>query len=192
MKGFLHILFSKIKIHYLCYKYDIKKYHINSDLSIDVYDDVYLNGKDLTKIPIKFNIIYGTFSISNNFITSLKNSPNTVFGEFFASNCILTSLEYCPLYVERTFDLFNNNITEVTDSPIFIGGSFELTLNIIEKINLKKSCEIGGKLYISYILGDYIQKYKKMIFEHGYDYGIFNDNGTINDTKIKMMLRDFD
>ena len=37
-----------------------------------------------------------------------------------------------------------------------------------------------------------IQKYNKMIFEHCYDYCIFNDNGTINDNKIKMMLRDFD
>lgn len=192
MKGFLHILFSKIKIHYLCYKYDIKKYHINSDLSIDVYDDVYLNRKDLTKIPIKFNIIYGTFSICNNFITSLKNSPNTVFGSFYASNCRLTSLEYCPLYVEHIFDLYNNNITEISNVPIFIGGSFDLKLNMVERINIKNSCVVGCGLYIYGVLSNYINHQKRMIFEHGYDYGIFNDSGTINDTKIKMMLRDFD
>lgn len=192
MKEFLHTLFSKIKMHYLCNKYDIKKYHINSDLSIDVYDDVCLNGKDLTKIPIKFNIIYGNFSIIGNFITSLKNSPNTVFGSFYASNCRLTSLEHCPLYIEYTFDLYNNNITEISNFPIFIGGSFDLTLNIIERINLKRSCQIGGKLYIDYILGGYIQKHRRMIFEHGYDYGIFNNNGTINDNKFKMMISDFD
>ena len=192
MIGFLHTFFSKIRIYYLCYKYDIKKYHINSDLSIDVYNDVNLSGKDLTRIPIKFNVVYGSFSISGNFITSLKNAPNTIFGCFFVGNCRLTSLEYCPLYIENVFDLFNNNITEITNVPIFIGGSFDLTLNTINRIDLINNCEISGKIYSNGILVKYIQKHRRMIFEHGYDYDIFNDNGTINDNKFKMMLRDFD
>ena len=54
------------EIHDICEKYDIKNYTINPDGSIDVDDGVDLSGKDLIKIPLKFNKVNGWFDCSYN------------------------------------------------------------------------------------------------------------------------------
>ncbi len=76
-------MISTKQIHWLCYKYNIKNYSINSDGSIDVSGDVCLSHKNLTRIPIKFNKVSGYFDCSYNFITSLEGCPRKVAGNFF-------------------------------------------------------------------------------------------------------------
>ena len=54
----------------ICEKYGIKNYTINDDGSIDVDSDVYLNGSNLTQIPLKFNKVTGDFYCYNNSLLS--------------------------------------------------------------------------------------------------------------------------
>ena len=88
---------SEQEIHDICEKYDITNYTINPDGSIDVHNSVDLNGKVLTKIPIKFNNVYGNFDCSYNNLTSLENSPKWIKVSFFCIENRLTSLEGCPI-----------------------------------------------------------------------------------------------
>jgi hypothetical protein len=79
--------------------HNIQNYKINSDLSIDVNDDVYLQsgswGMKISNIQnfpdyIQFNVIDGNFVvIGNENITSLRGFPKKVTGDFqFAENGI--------------------------------------------------------------------------------------------------------
>ena len=62
-------------IHSVCKKYDIKNYTINDDYSLDVIGNVNLNWFSLPQIPLKFNIVSGNFSCSNNKLTTLEGCP---------------------------------------------------------------------------------------------------------------------
>ena len=46
---------NKKQIDKICRKYNIKDYTINSDGSIDVKESVYLFGRGLKTLPLKFN-----------------------------------------------------------------------------------------------------------------------------------------
>ena len=89
---------SRYKIHNICKKYEIKNYTINSDGSIDVHDSVYLNGRNLTEIPLQFNYVWGNFSCNNNKLTTLKGCPKRLIGQYFqCQDNQLTDLEYFPV-----------------------------------------------------------------------------------------------
>lgn len=66
------------RIKKLCEKYDIRNYSINQDELIDVDGDVNLRKKDLKKIPLTFNKVFGSFDCSGNKLTSLKGCPKIV------------------------------------------------------------------------------------------------------------------
>lgn len=59
--------------------YKIKNYHLRQnkefDFLVDVEENVSLNNKNLTSIPVKFGIIRGSFSCKNNRLTSLDFAP---------------------------------------------------------------------------------------------------------------------
>jgi len=57
---------QRLRIDSICYAYNIKDYTINSDGKVDVYGDVYLNGRDLKEIPLKFGYVSGNFYCGNN------------------------------------------------------------------------------------------------------------------------------
>ena len=91
------------EIHTICKKYEIKDYTINSDGSIDVVDSVYLNGRNLTEIPLQFNYVWGSFHCHNNKLTSLKGSPKRVFGQYFqCQQNMLIDLEHFPIVEDYT------------------------------------------------------------------------------------------
>ena len=46
-------------ISLICKRYRIKNYTVNSDGSIDVDGNVYLDNRKLTKLPLKFNKVNG-------------------------------------------------------------------------------------------------------------------------------------
>ena len=87
---------EKSNIIHLCKKFNIEKYKINDDNTIDVYQDVDLQNNALVQIRIPFKNIYGNFNCNNNKLTSLIYSPKYVSGYFNCSNNELTSLGGCP------------------------------------------------------------------------------------------------
>jgi hypothetical protein len=123
---------SESEVTEICKKYGISNWSINSEGLVDVDGDVYLDLKELTKLPLKFGEITiidnyiktGYFSCDSNKLTTLEGSPYTVGGDFYCSNNQLTSLEGCPKSVGRDFYCMNNQITSFEGCPKSIGGDF--------------------------------------------------------------------
>jgi len=116
--------FNKKDIRSICKEYNIKKYKINSDGSIDVNSSVNFWCKGLSKIPIKFNKINYDFSCSNNELTSLEGSPVEVNGGFYCNNNKLISLQYAPKIIRDNFFCQDNNINSFEYFPSFIKDYF--------------------------------------------------------------------
>ena len=94
----------------------------------NVPKSVYLHNKNLTEIPIKFNIVQGNFHCSDNQLTSLKNSPKEVKGNFTCSDNQLTSLKYSPKIVKGFFCSFNK-LTSLKYLPKVVQGHFSCSEN---------------------------------------------------------------
>lgn len=109
--------------------YDIKKHIINDDLTVDVDGHVDLRYKNLTYIPIKFNIVNGYFTCSDNRLTSLKGAPEKVGGFFDCYYNRLTSLDGAPKKVSGDFYCHNNQLTSLQGVPEKVGGIFRCSDN---------------------------------------------------------------
>ncbi len=97
----------------ICTKYNIEKYIINPDGSIDVNGGVYLSNNGLTELPLNFNRVSGDFYCSNNQLTTLKGSPIYIGGYFWCYSNELTTLEGSPEHVGRDFYCSFNQLTSL-------------------------------------------------------------------------------
>jgi hypothetical protein len=120
------------EIHSICKEYGIENYIINEDGTIDVDDDVNLDGKSLTKLPILFNHVSGDFNCGHNQLTILKGVPESV-GDFYCHNNKLTSLEGAPQNVVN-FSCYGNKITSLEGCPQSVGGHFSCSGNKITSL----------------------------------------------------------
>jgi len=102
---------SEAYINFICGKYDIRNYTINDDFTIDVKGNVYISGKSLTKIPLKFNIVSGYFDCSYNKLTTLEGGPKEVDADFHCCDNQLTTLEGGPTSVGGGFYCSGNKLT---------------------------------------------------------------------------------
>ena len=153
LKSFNEGLIESWKLKYLCKKYGIKNYTINTDGSIDVGEDVYLSYKRLTKLPLKFNKVSGDFSCSYNNLTSLEGSPIEVGGSFYCNHNKLTTLEGCPKEISEYFNCRWNQLTSLEGGPIKLGGNFDCYNNplpyvILKSKYIKKILLEGDDFYI--------------------------------------------
>jgi hypothetical protein len=95
----------------ICREYSIRNYTINTDMSIDIYDDIILSCFNLKEFPLKFgNVINGCFDCDDNQLSSLVGCPKSVGGGFYCSYNELTSLIGCPKSVGGFFHCRDNNI----------------------------------------------------------------------------------
>ncbi len=185
------------EIKKICKEYYIEDYAINSDGSIDVNGDIHLEMLGIKKIPLKFNIVSGDFYCFGNKLSSLEGCPKFVGGYFDCSINKITSLIYGPEEVKYDFSCSYNKITSLKGGPIIINGGFMLEENPIKVIDC--SIKIGGviniyqtKLDIKIIsLEDEHNEKLRILFEHGVDYDIFKKDGSINDSRLERMFKDF-
>ena len=82
---------EKLEIEAWLNNMGIKKYTINSDGTVDVDGDVDISHKKLTKIPVQFRCVDGSFYCRNNNLTSLKGAPREVGGNFWCHDNNLKS-----------------------------------------------------------------------------------------------------
>ena len=104
-------------------KLGIKNFQIVDGL-VNVYGDVDISRKELTRIPIKFGRVEGNFHCYNNKLTSLEGAPQSVGGNFGCGNNQLTSLEGAPQRVGGYFSGHNNQLTTLEGAPQSVGGDF--------------------------------------------------------------------
>ena len=134
---------KKKDIHDLCNKYGIVDYTIKKDGSIDVDNNVDLSFKYLTKLPLKFNKVNGSFSCYYNELTSLEGCPNNIGDSFFCSNNLLTSLKGCPKIIPGVFSCYTNKLISLEGCPENISGVFCCDTNMIKSFEYFPK-HIGG------------------------------------------------
>ena len=103
---------KKLLIEMWLKKMGIHYYEIDSNFEINVNRDVNLMYKNLNNLPdyIQFNVINGSFTISDNNLTSLRGCPRYVNSLFNCENNKLTTLEYAPVKIWITLFCNNNPI----------------------------------------------------------------------------------
>lgn len=128
------------KLEHQLYEYGIKNYHVNSDGTIDVYDDVRISSH-LKKIPFNFGKVTGNFSCSYSELDSLEGSPYYVGGDFTCTRCNLKSLKGSPIEVVGDFDCFGNEIESLDGMPLEIGKHFSCYNNNLKELNSVSNIE---------------------------------------------------
>lgn len=201
----------------LCKKYNIKNYTINSDGLIDVDGDVNISGRNLTKIPIKFGRISGSFychinklislegapiQVSGDFfcghnqLISLKGAPKEVSDDFFCSYNELISLEGSPKEIYGNFDCSHNQLTSLQGAPRKIFNSFDCGHN--QLISLQGAPKVSDAFFcnnnplLPQLILDFMDTTNdpKFIIKNQDDYSIWRKDGTLDEYRFKDMLKD--
>ena len=76
-----------------CKKYNITNYKINSDMTIDVYDNVSFYLCYLDEIPLMFNKIDGWLDLSHNNLKNLIGTPKEIKLNIYCYENPLESLD---------------------------------------------------------------------------------------------------
>lgn len=106
---------------------------------VDVQADVHLSKRDLEFIPVKFNVIKGSFCCDGNKLKELDFCPHTVSNSFYCENNFIQSLKGCPQHVGSGFYCDNNQITSLEYAPSQIEGNFDCSMN---PLNTLKDCPL--------------------------------------------------
>jgi len=83
----------------------------NSDGTYSCSGDVDLSNLGLTKLPVKFKEVGGSFYCYDNKLTTLEGCPQKVGGWFDCGKNKLTTLKGCPQKVGGGFDCRNNPVS---------------------------------------------------------------------------------
>ena len=111
--------------------------------TVKVTGNVLLRGFGLTKIPINFTEVGGSFYCSENQLTSLEGAPRKVGRDFYCCDNQLTSLVGSPKFVGRSFDCSYNQLTDLEGAPEKVGVNFECAKNQLTSYKGKPKF-IGG------------------------------------------------
>ncbi len=156
----------------ICQKYNIKSWSINSDGLVDVDDDVWLNGKELTKLPLRFGNVSGIFSCYENNLTSLKGCPKFVGEDFYCYQNKLASLEGGPKSVGGRFWCWKNQLTSLRFAPEEVEGEVDALPNPISDIPKK------------YLTKEYLQ----FIVKEQYDWNLYRKDGFMRLDRLEEMI----
>ena len=126
-------------------RFGIKNYTINSDGTIDVDGEVYLNCKVLSKIPFKFGKVTGHFDIGSNKLTSLEGSPREVGGHFNCAHNKISNLIGGPQEVDGDYYCYGNQLESLEGCAGDIGGYLDCRNNKLEMLDC--SSVINGNIY---------------------------------------------
>jgi hypothetical protein len=89
-------------------EYEITNYNINEDLTVDVDGDVWIDNRNLTEIPVKFNIVKGDFNCNNNQLTSTEFFPKEVYCSFYCDCNNFKNLDNFPKIVTEWITIGRN------------------------------------------------------------------------------------
>lgn len=134
------MLKTKEEIEIWLEEYNITNYIIHENLSVFVYGNVVIASKKLSKIPIQFDQVKGSFNCSDNLLESLEGAPYCCYESFNCSHNRLTTLQYSPKSVGISFDCGFNDLKTLEGMPRVIYGNVRATNNKLK--NLSGSPEI--------------------------------------------------
>lgn len=112
----------------------INEYHINSDLTVDVFQDVYLEDI-IEKCPIKFGTVKGDFVIQSCRLKTLENIPRIIEGNFICSINELKSLKGGPQVVGQDYQAEFNELETLEGISEHINGNLLLRGNMLKDLS---------------------------------------------------------
>ena len=171
---------EKARIDEICKKYNIFPYTLTSDGLVDVPDDVNLANRKLTKIPLNFGTVGGSFYCHINNLTSLKGSPKFVGGDFIAYRNKLKNLVGAPEVIVGYLDCSNNATLTSTysgDTDIDLGSGENITRPIYILNDLPE------------IFDDNTQ-HIRIILKYQRHYMIWNDDLSLNLDNFNDLIAD--
>lgn len=115
--------------------------------TVKVTGDVDLDNLGLTKLPINFIEVGGSFYCYDNKLTSLVGAPTKVGRDFYCSCNELTDLVGAPKEVGGTVDCSYNELTSLVGAPEKVGGSFYCSNNKLTSLKGAPT-KVGGSLLI--------------------------------------------
>jgi hypothetical protein len=107
-----------------CLELGLKNYQIIDDV-VNVNGDVNLPLINLTKIPVQFGVVTGSFNCEHNKLQTLEGCPREVGGYFSCNNNKLTSLIGGPEKVDYFYNCSNNKLTSLIGYPIDLGSKLK-------------------------------------------------------------------
>jgi len=177
---YLKLFESFEDIQEICKQHNIRNYTINKDGTIDVYDDVWLSAKPLTKLPLRFNKVSHAFNCRCCNLTSLEGSPVEVNGYFYCNYNKLTSFQYAPKIIRGSFDCDNNKIKSFEYFPSYIGLGFRCYWNPDTRET------VSDPIWFVWVLFEDTTKIELLN-----DFDIFRDEDTETPSIIMDRLNDF-
>ncbi len=169
IKDYKLFLESKRDIDSICQEYNIKKYTINDDGTVDVDGDVDLFNNGLTELPFKFGKVTGYFNCGLNKLTSLVGSPKYVGGYFSCYNNKLKTLEGGPEVVIGNYYCSNNKLINFKGIP----EDYENSLKILSFANAE-----GGNIVCKLLKNIPEDKWSKFIYWCN-EFDAIDDDGTV-------------
>ena len=135
------------------------------------------------------------FYCQYNKLTSLKGCSEFIGGGFYCQTNNLSTLEGISLKLGSTLSCHSNNITTLKGFPVYIKGNLFLGHNPISIVDTSIEV-IDGRIHIENTeFSDIIKRLdndrKVILFEHGADYDIFYKDGSINNSRLERMFKDF-
>ena len=89
----------------------------------------------LTRFPIKFGIIGGSFSCVQNNLTTLEGAPHTIIGSFDCSYNNLSNLEGGPKNISGSYICNDNQLTSLRGCTISQNGIFDCSYNNLTNLD---------------------------------------------------------
>lgn len=170
MFKFIDRLKEIFRIVRTCHKYNIKKYTINPDNSVDVDGNVWMNSSRLDKIPLKFRNVTGGFYCYNNRLTSFENFPISIGGSLECHSNRISSLRGFPEFIGGGVNLFyrkNSLYPEWIFSPYLRGNGYDNPIRHIYRLNPCK-------------------EFIEMLNE----YDVIRDDNRVVETRLRQALED--
>ena len=114
---------------------DISRFDINLDLTVDVYDNIDLRGKDLSELPCKFGKVNGDFYVSENQLKNFDGFPKEVRGRMLCGDNEFENMNGCGNIIKGDFNCSGCKLTSLENGPQIVDGYYGFNRNLITNFN---------------------------------------------------------
>jgi len=128
-----------------------QNWKFNDDGTVDIFDSIVINNNNkISKIPVKFNDVYGNFSIVNRYINSLENCPKVVRKNFTIDSNSLKNLKYSPDTVGEDYYVFCSELESIEgispkiDRLVYREG--KIIKDIDKNMLTEQNCKINDRI----------------------------------------------
>jgi len=190
---------TELEVAKICEKYKISNWTLQPDGLVDVDGDVNLIYKDLTKLPLQFGSVTGSFYCFQNSLTTLKGGPKEVGGAFYCDHNNLTTLEGAPQEVSGDFLCYNNYLTTLKGAPQEVSGDFlcyDNNLNTLKwapeyvggEVDFLPNENLPTELLRFLKLNNNREDLQKYILKWQKDYAVWRRDGSFNQANFIQMI----